>query len=69
MIREGDPTEQILDVIDKDADIAMLVLAANPGPEGPGPIITLMAKTVGSFPIPVIIVPGELTDVEIDALS
>ncbi len=69
VIREGDPTEQILDVIDKDADIAMLVLAANPGPEGPGPIITLMASVVGSFPIPVIIVPGELTDVEIDALS
>jgi nucleotide-binding universal stress UspA family protein len=69
VIREGDPTEQMLDVIDKDADIAMLVLAANPGPEGPGPIITLMASVVGAFPIPVIIVPGELTDVEIDALS
>ena len=67
--RVGDPTEQILDVIDKDVDIAMLVLAANPGPEGPGPIITLMASVVGAFPIPVIIVPGELTDVEIDALS
>jgi nucleotide-binding universal stress UspA family protein len=69
VIREGDPTEQILDVIDQDADIAMLVLAANPGAEGPGPIITLMASVVGSFPIPVIIVPGELTDTEIDALS
>ena len=69
VIREGDPTEQMLDVIDKDVDIAMLVLAANPGPEGPGPIITLMASVVGAFPIPVIIVPGELTDVEIDALS
>jgi nucleotide-binding universal stress UspA family protein len=69
VIREGDPTEQILDVIDKDVDIAMLVLAANPGPEGPGPIITLMASVVGAFPIPVITVPGELTDVEIDALS
>ena len=32
VIREGDPTEQILDVIDNDVDIAMLVLAANPGP-------------------------------------
>ena len=69
VIREGDPTEQMLDVIDKDADIAMLVLAANPGPEGPGPIITLMASVVGSFPIPVIIVPGDLSDVDIDALS
>ena len=69
VIREGDATEQILDVIDQDVDIVMLVLAANPGPEGPGPLITLMASVVGAFPIPVIIVPGELTDVEIDALS
>jgi nucleotide-binding universal stress UspA family protein len=69
VIREGDPAGQILDVIDKDPDIAMLVLAANAGAEGPGPIITLMAKTVGSFPIPVIIVPGDLSDADIDALS
>jgi nucleotide-binding universal stress UspA family protein len=69
VIREGDPTEQMLDVIDKDADIAMLVLAANPGPEGPGPIITMISNAVGSFPIPVVIVPGDLSDAEIDALS
>jgi nucleotide-binding universal stress UspA family protein len=69
VIREGDPTEQILDVIDKDSDIAMLVLAANPGPEGPGPLITTMAQAVGSFPIPITIVSGHLSDVEIDALS
>ena len=69
VIREGDPGEQILDVIDKDVDISMLVLAANPGPEGPGPIITTMAKTVGSFPIPLVVVPGGLTDEEIARMS
>jgi len=69
VIREGDPTEQILDVIDKDADIAVLVLAANPGPEGPGPLVNLIASVVGSFPIPVTIVPGDLSDPDIDALS
>jgi len=69
VIREGDPAEQILDVIDKDVDIAMLVLAANPGPEGPCPIITMIASAAGSFPIPVTIVPGDLSDADIDALS
>jgi nucleotide-binding universal stress UspA family protein len=69
VIREGDATEQILDVIDQDVDISMLVLAASPGAEGPGPIIAMMAKLVGSFPIPVTIVPGGLTDQDIDALS
>jgi nucleotide-binding universal stress UspA family protein len=69
VIREGNPAEQMLDVIDQDVDIAMLVLAANPGPEGPGPLIAMMANTVGSFPIPVVIVPGDLSDADIDALS
>jgi len=69
VIREGDSTEQMIDVIEKDVDISMLVLAASPGPEGPGPIISAMANAVGSFPIPVIIVPGDLSDAEIDALS
>ena len=69
VIREGGAIEQILEVIDEDADIAMLVLAANPGAEGPGPLVTAMADTIGSFPIPVVIVPGELSDADIDALS
>jgi nucleotide-binding universal stress UspA family protein len=69
VIREGAPSEQILDVIDQDVDISMLVLAASAGAEGPGPIITALAKTVGTFPIPVTIVPGNLSDSEIDGLS
>ncbi len=69
VIREGDSLAEVLDVIDKDPDIAMLVLAASAGPEGPGPIITTMAKTVGMFPIPVTVIPGNLSDADIDALS
>ncbi len=69
VIREGSPMEQILDVIDQDPEIAMLVLAANPGPEGPGPLITLLANGVGTFPIPLTIISGELSDAEIEALS
>ena len=69
VIREGSAIEQILGVIDEDADIAMLVLAASPGAEGPGPLVTAMANTMGSFPIPVMMVPGELSDAELDALS
>jgi hypothetical protein len=29
----------------------------------------MMANAVGTFPIPVVIVPGDLSDAEIDALS
>jgi hypothetical protein len=69
VICEGDAIEQILDVIEHDPDIAVLVLAANPGPEGPGPIITAMVQAVGSFPIPITLISGALSDPAIDALS
>jgi nucleotide-binding universal stress UspA family protein len=69
VIREGDPCEQIADVIGQDVDITKLVLAASTGPEGPGPIITAIAAAAGSFPVPITLVPGDLTDAELDALS
>ena len=69
VIREGDPLEQIRDVIDQDRDIATLVLAASAGAEGPGPLVSAIARTAGSFPVPVLIVPGHLSDAELDALS
>jgi hypothetical protein len=47
----------------------MLVLAANSGPEGPGPLIALLANAVGTFPIPLTVISGELSDPEVDALS
>ena len=69
VIREGDPTEQILSAIDHDPDIALLILAANSGAEGPGPLVMQLTKTVGTFPIPLVIVPGDLSEGDIDALS
>jgi hypothetical protein len=38
--------------------------------EGPGPLVsTIAGKSASTFPIPVVIVPGGLTDEEIDALA
>src|SRR3954470_23191478 len=55
VIREGEPIDHILDVIEKDVDIAMLVLGAGSGAEGAGPIISAVAALAGSFPIPVVV--------------
>jgi nucleotide-binding universal stress UspA family protein len=68
-IREGDTTEAILKLIEEDEDIAVLVLAAGTATEGPGPLVSNIGKTAGQFPIPVTIVPGHLSDEDIDALS
>jgi nucleotide-binding universal stress UspA family protein len=69
VIREGDTPEQIVKLIEEDEDIAVLVLAAGVGSEGPGPLVSNLGKTAGTFPIPVAIVPGHLTDEELDAMS
>jgi len=69
VIREGDKAEEVLKLIDEDEDIFILVLAAGIGSEGPGPLVTTIGREAGDFPIPVAIVPGHLTDEEIDALS
>ena len=37
--------------------------------EGPGPLMTALANSVGAFPVPVVIVPGELSDADLEALS
>jgi nucleotide-binding universal stress UspA family protein len=68
-IREGDTAEQVVKLIDEDADIGILVLAAGTGKDGPGPLVSNLAKTAGTFPIPVAIVPGHLSDGELDAMA
>ncbi len=68
-IREGELAQAILNLIEEDEDIATLILAANSGPEGPGPLVSSLHKTIGQYPVPVGIVPGSLTDEELDALS
>jgi nucleotide-binding universal stress UspA family protein len=69
VIREGGTAEEIIKLIDEDADIGILVLAASIGKEGPGPLVTGLAKTAGAFPIPVAIVPGHLNDADLEAMA
>jgi nucleotide-binding universal stress UspA family protein len=69
VIREGNTSDEIVKLIEEDADIGILVLAAGTGKEGPGPLITNLAKTVGTFPIAVAIVPGQLSDGDIEAMA
>jgi nucleotide-binding universal stress UspA family protein len=69
VIVEGDTMEQLVKLIDEDADIGILVLAAGIGNEGPGPLVTHLAKTAGQFPIPVAIIPGHLSDADIDGMA
>jgi nucleotide-binding universal stress UspA family protein len=69
-IREGRRRDELLALIDEEPSISILVLAASTGPEGPGPLITaLTGKATAKLRVPVTIVPGSLTEAQIDAVA
>lgn len=71
VLREGKKPEEILKVIEEDEDIAILVLGAATDAKGPGPLVSSLAagKVAGTFPIPITIVPGNLTLEDVKALA
>ena len=70
VIREGRKAEEIEALIAEDRDIAILVLAAAASSEGPGPLVSSIAQRgANAYPIVVAIVPGSLTDAQIEALA
>jgi nucleotide-binding universal stress UspA family protein len=69
VIREGEAAREVLALIDEDDDIAILVLAAGVGGEDPGPLVSSLSKSAGTFPIPLTIVPGHLNDDELEAMT
>ncbi len=66
VLREGDIGEQILAQIDEDPAIDVLVVGAAPPAEQGFSLITFLAgKLVGHLSIPLVIVPGNLSDEQI----
>ena len=72
LIERGEPQDAIRKVVGEDADIKILVLAAGSGARGPGPLVAAMVKQGAAFTgrkLPVTIVPGELTEKDIEDLA
>ncbi len=69
-LREGSRREELLKLIDEEPSISILVLAASPTGDGPGPLVQYFTgKGIGRLRIPITIVPGGLTDEQIDDLA
>jgi nucleotide-binding universal stress UspA family protein len=69
-VRQGEPREQVLALIDEEPSFSILVLAAGTGPQGPGPLVdALTGRYVNRLRIPITIVPGTLSDQTIDSLA
>jgi nucleotide-binding universal stress UspA family protein len=70
VIREGKKKDALISLIKEDPDMSILVLASGTAREGPGPLVAAVAGDPKfAYPIPVTIVPGSLTEAEIDALA
>lgn len=68
-VREGAPGDVITALIAEEA-VSVLVLGAGTGAKGPGPLVSSLAgKLSGGFPVPITVVPGTLTDDQLDALT
>ncbi len=70
VIREGKRRDELLALLKEDPDIRILVLGAGAGKKGPGPLVTSLAGQLsGSLPIPITVVPGNLTTAQLDELA
>ena len=69
-VREGSVREELLKLIDEEPSISILVLGADTGTGGPGPLVTaLTGKFASKLRVPLTVVPGSLSEEDVDAIS
>jgi len=69
VIREGEPVPQIMAQIRDDPEIGVLVLGAGTDSKGPGPLVTQLTRAAGTLPIPITIVPGDLSKEKLEGIT
>ncbi|MDG1678365.1 MAG: universal stress protein, partial [Tateyamaria sp.] len=47
----------------------VLVLGAGTDTKGPGPLVTQLTRNSGSLPIPITVVPGDLSKEKLEAIT
>ncbi len=69
-LREGSRRDELLKLIQEDPSISILVLGAATGPKGPGPLVSaLTRKFVGRLRVPLTIVPGNISEEDIEKIA
>lgn len=71
VLREGALRTELKDVLGNDHAIKILVLATDPGPKGPGPLIASLSKKgfLTRLGLPIVVIPGGLGMAELEALA
>jgi nucleotide-binding universal stress UspA family protein len=70
LIREGDPRDELIALLTEEKRVSILVLAAAVGGSGPGPLISALAgRYAHKLAIPMTIVPGDMSDAELERVT
>lgn len=69
VIREGEAVSEIIAQIAEDSEVGVLVLGAGTSKKGPGPLVAQLTKSAGTLPIPITIVPGDITKEKLEAIT
>ncbi|MEX2200421.1 MAG: universal stress protein [Dongiaceae bacterium] len=68
--RQGNRRDEVLKLMHEEPSISILVLGAATTGKGPGPLVSALAgKFVGKLRIPITIVPGSLTEADIEKIA
>ena len=69
IVQHGEPVKAVRDYIGERQEIAALVLGAAPG-GSPGPLVAdFTGNDAGKLPVPVMLIPGSLSDERLEQLS
>jgi nucleotide-binding universal stress UspA family protein len=68
-LREGRRRDELLALIEEEPGLSLLVLGMASGREGPGPLVSYLVSQGMPIRLPVTLVPGALSEAEIDALT
>jgi nucleotide-binding universal stress UspA family protein len=69
-VREGRRRDELLALIEEEPSISLLVLGTATSREGPGPLVTyLVGQMGGQVRLPITLVPGQLSEAEIDTVT
>ena len=71
VVVEEEPIDAIRKLVDEEISIKVLILAAGSGRMGPGPLVSRLVKgkPIAGRPIAVTVIPGDLTDKQLDEIG
>ncbi len=69
IIREGEAVPEIIAHIKSDPEVGVLVLGAGTEKSGPGPLVTAMSRNAGFLPVPITLVPGDLSKEKLEDIT